>query len=384
MALAETLAATAISAYVAFRYETLYLLISASVAPLLLLRTPDSQRLGLQIGLPLIEHLWKATIKVLNAPRAESFIKYDQQSYVSRVKSFLGDVAHSAGLTQFMIYFAIPIIGLTIVGVRTVATLLAFLKSPLESIRRIPDNWWHGISWVDMTQAPEPLAGVNAVAHSPEFQKFGSALQITRPQVMFQQVRGVWAEGGWDLGRLPVLFFTTQLMLIVVFPAWFYRWALKGTFLLYSPMVWVVHYSFSDDPWERLRDICELAVHRLVRGYSVLVLAALSSKVVLDLLVPQWSNLWTSHPSALLLNTIIAPRQLPLWQMAMAVNAVTAWGLYFFADWALARRGRGRAPVQYRIETIVRTAWIVRTVLSVFVIANGVFAAAVLAGVACL
>ncbi len=169
--------------------------------------------------------------------------------------------------------------------------------------------------------------------------------------------------------------------LIVALPAWLYRWSLKGTFILYSPLVWVAHRSFADSAWDRLQDVSELAFHRLVRGYSVLVLILLSSRVGLDALYPSWHLLWAGLPSAALLDAALAPHALPIWQLAMATNAIMAWVLYFFADWALARHARQRAPGERTVNGVLRTVWLVRTSLSVYVILNGIHAAARLSGV---
>ncbi|MFO0761695.1 MAG: hypothetical protein U0359_34955 [Byssovorax sp.] len=170
-------------------------------------------------------------------------------------------------------------------------------------------------------------------------------------------------------------------LLFLRLPAWLYRWALKGTAIIYSPLVWLAHSTFSDDLHDRLQDLRDLALYRLVRGYSAIVLLALASRLALDLLVPSWPSLWAGHHAAPILNAVLAPHALPAWQIAVAINAIMAWTLYLYADWALARYTRSRPPNEARVEAVIRGGWLIRGALSIYVIGNGIRAAASLAGV---
>ena len=177
-----------------------------------------------------------------------------------------------------------------------------------------------------------------------------------------------------------------QFTLLIALPAWLYRWSLKGTFLLYSPLVWVAHRSFKDSPWERLRDIREIAFHRLVRGYSVLVFVMLLSRMAMDILFPSWRSLWIGLPFAAQFDAVlgshmgVAPHVPPLWQIAMGANAILAWVIYFYADWVLTRHARRSLPNEHSVDGVLRTVWFLRTSLSVYVILSGIYAAAVLTG----
>jgi hypothetical protein len=257
--------------------------------------------------------------------------------------------------------------------------LVFFFKTPFQSIKAIPSNWWRNIACIDITHMPEPLPGIETATSLLDSSKLEDA-KFLHPSMAFKLILESGATEDW-LIKLLRWTIASLFTLFVVLPAWLYRWSLKGTFLLYSPLVWVAHRSFADNPWDRLRDIRELAFHRLVRGYSVLVLFLLFARVALDVLYPSWSALWTKLPSAALLDVALAPHSLPVWQLAMSINAVMAWVLYFFADWALARHRRGRPPNNLIVDDGIRAVWLIRTTLSVYVISNGLYAAATLASV---
>ncbi|HLL52498.1 MAG TPA: hypothetical protein VK447_03070 [Myxococcaceae bacterium] len=160
-----------------------------------------------------------------------------------------------------------------------------------------------------------------------------------------------------------------------------YRWALKGTSLLFSPLVWLSHHSFASELWDRLLDLRDFAFHRAVRAYSSIALLVLGGRVALDVVHPAWPRVWEGHPSASLFDAIAAPHRWPAWQIAMLINAFAAWGLYFVADGALKRKDRGRPRDMRFLDRFIRTIWFIRGALSLFVIGNGILAAAAFAGV---
>jgi hypothetical protein len=371
--LLETLVATTVAAGIALRYGTRYLVVSACIAPLLLLRTPASQELGLRWGLRVVDWAsgqFAGLLEALPDPTTETTRPVLRAS-LAVFSGVLGTIVSTWGFA---------VLALLTLGVRFLVTLVAFCGAPLRGLEAIPGNWWRHIACLDMSHMPEPLPGLERAIDAPDFRELANA-RILHPGRTFKVIleadptEDPWLQKSlrWPLAALFTLF--------IVLPAWLYRWSLKGTFLLYSPLVWVAHRSFADDPWERLRDIRELAFHRLVRGYSGVVLALLLVRVALDLLLPTWPSLWAGLPSAALLDAVLAPHRLPFWQLAMGTNAFMAWVLYFYADWALARHERGRPPVEHRVDGTLRALWLVRTSLSVYVIGNGIHAAAVLAGV---
>jgi hypothetical protein len=378
LALIETLVATAVSASIALHYGTHYLLVSACIAPLLLLRTPASQELGLRWGLQVVHWAWDR-ILILFDKLPDPSIKR-----IKRIHPVLRLPLHTVILVPGII---LSISGLTTsalltLGVRFLATFVAFCKTPFRCLEAIPVNWWRNIACIDMTHMPEPLPGLEQAIDAPEFSKFRNAYML-HPGRTLKLILGKARDEDEDSFTLWILQWLTAALfiLLIALPAWLYRWSLKGTFLLYSPLVWVAHRSFTDNPWDRLMDLRELAFYRLIRRYSVLVLVLLLARGVLDILIPTWPSLWAGLPSAAILDAVLAPHSLPFWQLAMGINALTAWALYFFADWALKRHERGRPPHEHGLDGILRALWLVRTSLSVYVIGNGIHAAVVLARV---
>lgn len=263
-------------------------------------------------------------------------------------------------------------------AMRVGVTIVSACRSPLDCVRSIPKNWWRNIACVDVTHWPEPFRGLDSLDKIPVVHEDAAFLH---PRRLLQFVRESLHESGVVVGVLAIALVAVPFSVFVALPAWLYRWASKGTFLPYSPLVWIAHRSFASGPWNLLHDIREVAFHRLVRGYSVVVLAALAARGALDLVSPTWPSIWAHHPSARYFEAVFAPGHLPLWQIAMGLNAVLAWALYYFADWVLVRQKRRSTLNEHWLGSILRSVWLVRGAASIFVILNGIWTAAVFAGV---
>ena len=171
LALVETLVASSIYAFIALRYGTLHLTLSACLAPLLLLRTPESQRLGLTYaGHPL---------KWLRA-------------WLDRLTGMLDKKKPVRGLLLVTFLLSgqlwLPVLLAAIaVAARMSATAIAVLRAPGMSIKAIPVNWWRQVACVDTTHDPEPLPGLVAAIKTPEFE----TLEVLHPARVFNDfIRG--------------------------------------------------------------------------------------------------------------------------------------------------------------------------------------------------
>ena len=227
LALVETLAAATVSGYIALRYGTLYLVVSACIAPLLLLRTPASQKLGLEWG-----------------PRAiaRTFQRIELLLHMlpdTRSRGLLGRaLAGTFIVVAFVVLMALGFVVIALVTpvVRFTATLVTFLRTPLQCLRAIPGNWWRNIACVDMTHVPEPLPGIDSIIDNPDFRQ--EFILLLHPWAVIRLV-GVPEKGK---EALPPWFFRALLITLVVaivaLPAWLYRWFLKAAFLN-SPLVYM-------------------------------------------------------------------------------------------------------------------------------------------------
>ncbi len=228
LALVESLAAATVSAYLALRYGPAYLVVGACIAPLLLLRTPASQALGLEWGPRAIAWTFlmiEAIIQLLPDTRTLGPVR--------RVLAVLLAAVAFVGLMSL----GFVVIALLSPAVRFSATLVTFCRTPLQCLEAIPGNWWRTIACVDMTHVPELLPGIDAIIDAAPGVREEFIL-LLHP---WAAIRQLLAPERWK-GQLPPRLFrgviVALFVLIVALPAWLYRWVLKGMFLN-SPLVYV-------------------------------------------------------------------------------------------------------------------------------------------------
>ena len=168
-----------------------------------------------------------------------------------------------------------------------------------------------------------------------------------------------------------VLFLAAPLYFAFVFlPAFLYRLSVKATSLIYSPLIYVVHSSYLRDPYEMLRDVHELALHRRMRIYSGFVLLMFASKLYLYVSWYQLSDRWQSIPSIEMINAFVVPDAVAPWHLAAVINALLTWFLFFYADYIVTRHRRSpeKAVDRLWVGNFFGTIWFVRGILSVYTI----------------
>jgi hypothetical protein len=220
LALAESLVAAAVSAYLALRYGTFHLMVGAGLVPLLLLRTPASQALGLGWGPQAISRTF-LTIEMLLHMLPDT-----------RSRGLLGSVLVGLfGAAVFLVLMSLGFvfIAITVPVVRFTATLVTFCRTPLQSLAAIPGNWWRIVACVDMTHVPELLPGIDAIIDTEEPRL--NFIALLHPWVAIQRMMVRERFKGEFLPRSFRAFMTALFVVIVALPAWLYRWGLKAACL---------------------------------------------------------------------------------------------------------------------------------------------------------
>jgi hypothetical protein len=163
--------------------------------------------------------------------------------------------------------------------------------------------------------------------------------------------------------------------MFLMFLTWFlslsYRWSLKSTALIWSPLLWVVISARgSGVPRVDLSLIRDWPLYKVMRLYSLFVLALFAAKVwvffnldVMTALVAWLQQRWGLY-------VFIAPHVLPSWQLAAGANAAIAWVLLFFAQWQLMsiQHNSPSALSDIAVGFILGTASVIRNLLSFWVI----------------
>jgi hypothetical protein len=208
----------------------------------------------------------------------------------------------------------IPGTAIAVLVIRIFVTAYTFVRDPTATLQAIPKNWARTTLSLDSRFPPElipdhPHATLGAV------------------------FVGLKQRGGAR--------FVSVLLLPLFIPALLYRWSLKATSIIYAPLVFVVHSTFS--PGADLRAKLELIkrgdLSRIRVFYGVIAIAAFLVKLVLMMNLPGFADWWDGYPVSRFLAIYVAPAEIPKWQLAELANSVLAIGAMLFARHALLRYG---------------------------------------------
>lgn len=404
LAMAETVTASAAYVWIAWRFGTLHLTISACVAPLLLLRTSRSVSLALKWADSLLKYglinygsshnvrsnrIWARSLGVLSVIVAMSLLgglglwllpRHGFCSILVNVFGYLifgmlgSFVCCSTAITMLLIISKL----IPLLSIRLAATVVTIARAPLISISEIPRNWWNSTASVDVSYPLEMLPGAYRRYGSSIRDPIAKATMLPQQGVTFLLMSGTWA----GKSRLRFIYYAALpfiLITILFFPLLF-RWSLEGVALIYSPFIWIAHGATARPIRLHLQDIVSLAYYRIGRVLAVFVLILFSAKLCLHFI---WNNLDSSWKVILgqsLLDAVVMPERFPPWHIVSVANALLAWFLYVASDWVLARLRRGLRVSENAAELALRVLFLLRGVLSVYTIFCLIYLAASLSG----
>jgi hypothetical protein len=369
LALAETVAAMSVYAFVAIRWGTLHLTVSACAAPLLLLRTRRSVDLGRSI-----------LVRIGAIP--------------ALLTRFLDRMPDPPGV---LVPFLIPIVtvlmvvaivaqGVAMLSVRVAATVICAVSAPIQTIRSVPRNWWGVVACVDSRQTPEFMPGFHSDDDGRnDDDKFLDVRLLVRPLVAVRELYDR-SLGNLRGGRDWFGWFTLVVLMpfmgigigILALPALTFRWSLKGTALIWSPLIWSVRGAFRPNLIDRLGDVRDLAFYKLARLWSVVTLVLFAAKITFLSSMKNPALRCQRVLSAPLCDQVVIPSAIPPWQWASVANALLGWVIYLIADWTLHRLAHGRTVSELLVERVTRVAAILRSLLSLYTIASVLYLAAFL------
>ncbi len=323
LAIVETLAASCVAIWFAVHYQTLMpFAISVLVAPLLLLRTRDSTALGIR---------WA---RRLNA-------------------------------TVQLSWLTLGIMYLAPAAIRVGATIAIMATSLTSCLRTMPSNWWRLVSRIDSSVVPEPIPGLTG---QPDI--WTSEYLLSAPRRLL--------EIGKEEKRLVTLATTLIVvtMICAVFgPAFLYRWALKSSWWVYCPLLWVMSPGTRRPPPAAS---AQEAQHRLIARvidqpfvliWSAVVVAVCVAKIWLwqmRTVAAEWFN---EQPVLVFFKPYIEPDSMPLWQWTALANGVLAFAMYFAARATLHAEEDEKPWPPELVDRGFRIAMIVRRALTVYAIA---------------
>lgn len=350
LAIAETLVFTAAALVLAINLGTFaYTAVSAAIAPFLLLRTTRSEETGIFLAESMLKKIpyWLLPPMLFYTVQDITYtillpvpIRWRIHWYV-RARLFL----IPAFLSFVLIVLPIVIFS------RIAATGINVLLHPFETVLNLSTNWRRNVLCIDVCSIPEVLPGIERT-HLP-----GGVLRGLKLST------GLWAfrrrdTKSWS-GMFPIA--------IVYLTAIPYRWALKSTAVIWSPLIWVFRPLHDQkEIFDVFHRITSKRLYKVGLVYSLIVVFALLSKLYLYMAWNDLAAYWNRIPAVEILNEFVVPKSLPWWQVASGVNAILAWVIFLMADWYLPPPDKKPDAPRELLKLIYNSLTIFRNTLSVY------------------
>lgn len=335
LAVAETSVAVGIYIWLALAGHVTHLLVAAIVAPLLLLRTDRSTDYALK-------HFARFAVF---------------SNYLARKVPSIAIL----NLPHFLL--VVIVVFLETLSMRVWATIRFVVVNPIRSLTSIPRNWIRITCCVDTYHPPELLPGFATLRNNPG----DVPAHMLEPSVWLHTMKSNLRE----FSGMIYLYFPTVLLLAI--PVLIFRWSIKGSSLIYVPLIWIAHLSRGDDVWNRLQETRYWSVFAIRRWFGIIVVGFVASKVIFQ---AWWSEVNAFLPKIigdpLLIETFVAPvGPIPRWQLAAAANAIIAWVMFFIADKVLL--SNDSREVGGVTSAGIRLLWVVGACLSLYTIAVTIY-----------
>lgn len=327
LAIIETIVASGLSVWLAWKQSTVeHIVIASALAPVVLLRTGMSTRYTIFVARRIYEHrsneCWRAIL-----PTIIPFIKIFCSARVAT-------------------------------------------KRPIYSISQIPNNYYRNIFQLDLFISPSLVYGSEEFTTAQNKFIYGSDVYNIMRNLFNFMIKIDSNKKG--LAILAIIIY----MLIIVTPPIVLRLTIKSTALLWLPLLWLIQRS---KPGTLVLDRIKLNIiapwSKVMLVYSIFVLVGFCLKMFW-LFEVQSLDLAGWGPLGLLAIRMVAPLDLPIWQVACAINAVFAW-LFFFRgkQHLLAKDSCEAWPVPW-VEREYVAYQAIRTTLSLYIIACTFYIAA--------
>lgn len=331
LAIIETIFAIIFYIWLVLQGYTMHLLGAAFIVPLLLLKTPKSIEKGLELS----------------------------QAKINRMKIFFDRALppkigrESAIRIPLLMVLSVPVITIIFLAAKVQATVMTVIHSPLKAVKAIPVNWWRIAGCTDSAHLPEAIPGAYRSEKS-DIKYFGYIL-------------GGLVKGDYERSRITrrelILLAPASLFFVValIFPSLLYRWSLKGSSVIYLPLVWAT----SGTLLERLKSLND-PFPRFRRWLGCIGIGIVSTKLLAPAIwSPAFPFLNEVDETGFLL-LLIAPLTIPKWQVASAVNAMIAW-VMLWTGYPLMRKAVNKS-ISVPAEMGFRTLGLASVVLSVYTI----------------
>ena len=365
LALIETMIAIALAVlFFVYTGSLVHIAVGSALAPFLLLQTPTSNRQSLRfvaiasrIAMGAMERLmpvrlFEKTTKTLDPEKRF----WTALGVVLLAESYI--VILSISLYLLMIASCIV--------AKPIIVLVNFLRTPLTTASFIPENWRKVVLSTDSAMVPELVPGLDDHPGANAFLPLSirAVLYDTPNITKTGQIVGFVLLG-------PFLYL----------PAISYRWSLKATAIIWSPLLWAFRpLARHDDPLHFAKEIIRLTKYRIARGYSAVIFLAFTLKLAVLLTWAQLEPTSKLIPKWDVIAQYLSPETIPLWHLAAVTNASLTWFVFFRAERYL-HEAEGPAPIPLpTIRTYFRSRFIIRNLVTIYIMICTVYLTFEIAG----
>ena len=263
-AILETVGAMTLAIWIAFEEETFrWIAMTAAVAPFLLLRSPQSEDMGLKW----FDH-YESFLNLTNplhgsrpqTPNVKWKTIHDLRGFISwssaEMKFLYSQVKFSNRFFLFiliLLYYQLLSILVALI-IKFVVTVYFLFRHPIYTLSCVPLNWQRIALQTDIFQAPEYVPGYEAYKSTSEATritlKFSLILQICLEPLLyiFQMVKDTQHDPvGLRVFRITNavvilmggLSYSNYNIILFYIPTTIYRYSLKSSSIIYAPLIYV-------------------------------------------------------------------------------------------------------------------------------------------------
>lgn len=324
----ETVLSVAILLFLWPRIGLWHILMAIPMVPMFMFRTPESTRVGLSILATVgnkIFDIWRRPSGFVINRESQQCQSENSPSY--RTKGTRADrdaiTTFIASLALYLVLF--PVVTVTATTIKLAAGLVSFFRHPVESLAAVPSNYYRYCLCMDFLTTPESIPGASSVALWPN-----SSVKV-RQEVLDVLVPYATLAKAWKIHR-KALFWPAAIVfsLVVVAPAMTYRIIVKASFVVYWPILLSSMNYFHGDVRVMRRHAISSTSASLQRGFAIVIAGSFLVKVVIFSTLSRYiTNQELPRAARVLVDRVLVPSSVPLWQWAAVVNAACAWITYF-------------------------------------------------------
>lgn len=337
LAILETGGATLASIWYYFEFGSfVHFAIAATLAPILLIRTPASTQYGISLAfasLPLIRRF----ISMMGV----------KESSTSETR---------AALDLFIFFIANIFTIIVFFVVKVVAGIAGLVTRPIESLTYIPENWRKIVLCTDTATLPEIIPGISELTEDDP-----------RAQLIRWRLEYWFPRSPEHRSSILAWIVTTLVALPILIAAVAYRWSIKMTAIIWSPLVWAFRpFERNDNIVRFARGIVDLSMSRFGRIYSGFVILFCAVKCLIFVF---WLRLDQALVALLRtpgIESYLAPASIPLWHVTAFLSACITWVVFFRSERFLLLSGSAVHASSNSFRLFIQGAFVLWNFFSIY------------------